>query len=100
MVRNTAEIVVHVSEAIHRSLWTGCRGRIRHGRQRVVVEFHDLDIRGTEGDRQQGLLNGYPGGIVDRVVELSNGEYEVHNIGVNWPHHIFVNKDFRVVGAD
>jgi hypothetical protein len=42
----------------------------------------------------------YPGGVVDRVVKLSNGEYEVHDIGVNWPHHIFVNKSFEVVGAD
>jgi hypothetical protein len=41
-----------------------------------------------------------PGGIVDRVVKLSNGEYEVHNIGVNWPHHIFVNRGFKVIGAD
>jgi hypothetical protein len=24
---------------------------------------------------------------------------EVHNIGVNWPHHLFVNHDFKVVGA-
>ncbi len=32
--------------------------------------------------------------------QASNGEYEVHNIGVNWPHHIFVNQDFKVVGAD
>ena len=38
--------------------------------------------------------------FVDRVVQLSNGEYEVHYIGVNWPHHIFVNQDFKVVGAD
>jgi hypothetical protein len=35
-----------------------------------------------------------------RVVELGNGDYEVHNIGVNWPHHIFVNQDFQVIGAD
>jgi hypothetical protein len=41
-----------------------------------------------------------PGGVVDRVVKLSTGEYEVHNIGVNWPHHIFVNQNFKVVGAD
>jgi Domain of unknown function (DUF5666) len=38
--------------------------------------------------------------VVDRVVLLSNGEYEVHYIGVNWPHHIFVNQTFTVVGAD
>jgi hypothetical protein len=42
----------------------------------------------------------YPGGIVDRVVKLSNGQYEVHYIGVNWPHHIFVNQDFKVIGAN
>jgi hypothetical protein len=48
----------------------------------------------------QAALAAYSGGIVDRVVELSNGEYEVHNIGVNWPHHIFVNQNFKVVGAD
>jgi hypothetical protein len=39
-----------------------------------------------------------PGGIADRVVRLDDGEYEVHNISVNWPHHVFVNKDFKVVG--
>jgi membrane-bound inhibitor of C-type lysozyme len=48
----------------------------------------------------KAALAAYPGGIVDRVVKLSNGEYEVHNIGVNWPHHIFVNHDFKVVGAN
>jgi hypothetical protein len=48
----------------------------------------------------EAALAAYPGGIVDRVVKLSNGEYEVHNIGVNWPHHIFVDQSFKVVGAD
>jgi hypothetical protein len=48
----------------------------------------------------EAALAAYPGGIVDRVVKLSNGEYEVHTIGVNWPHHIFVNQDFKVVGAE
>ena len=48
----------------------------------------------------EAALKAYPGGIVDRVVKLSNGEYEVHNIGVNWPHHIFVNQDFKVIGAE
>ncbi len=33
----------------------------------------------------------FPGGIVDRVVELSAGNYEVHNISILWPHHVFVN---------
>lgn len=41
-----------------------------------------------------------PGGIDDRVVQLADGEYEVHNISVNWPHHVFVSKDFEVVGYE
>lgn len=57
-------------------------------------------VSGTEANKAtEAALADYPGGIVDRVVELSNGEYEVHNIGVNWPHHIFVTQDFKVVGA-
>jgi Domain of unknown function (DUF5666) len=48
----------------------------------------------------KAALGSYAGGIVDRVVRLSNGEYEVHNIGVNWPHHIFVTSNFKVVGAN
>jgi hypothetical protein len=54
----------------------------------------------TANTATKAALAAYPGGIVDRVVKLSNGEYEVHNIGVDWPHHIFVNQDFKVVGAD
>jgi hypothetical protein len=54
----------------------------------------------TANSATEAALAVYPGGVVDRVVKLSNGEYEVHNIGVNWPHHIFVNQDFTVVGAD
>jgi hypothetical protein len=48
----------------------------------------------------EAALAAYPGGVVDRVVKLSNGEYEVHNIGVNWPHHVFVSQSFKVVGAN
>ncbi|HWB22083.1 MAG TPA: hypothetical protein VG652_04285 [Gaiellaceae bacterium] len=54
----------------------------------------------TANNATEAALTAYPGGIVDRVVKLSNGEYEVHNIGVSWPHHVFVNQDFKVVGAD
>jgi hypothetical protein len=58
-------------------------------------------VGGTTANKAtKAALAAYPGGIVDRVVKLSNGEYEVHNIGVNWPHHIFVNKSFKVVGAN
>jgi hypothetical protein len=58
-------------------------------------------VSGTEANQAtKAALAAYPGGIVDRVVRLSNGEYEVHNIGVNRPHHIFVNQNFTVVGAN
>jgi hypothetical protein len=58
-------------------------------------------VGGTTANKAtQAALAAYPGGVVDRVVKLSNGEYEVHNIGVNWPHHIFVSKSFKVLGAD
>ena len=58
-------------------------------------------VSGTTASKAtKAALAAYPGGVVDRVVNLSNGEYEVHNIGVNWPHHIFVNQSFKVIGAD
>jgi len=56
---------------------------------------------GTTADKAaEAALAVYPGGVIDRVVELGNGDYEVHNIGVNWPHHVFVNADFQVIGAN
>jgi hypothetical protein len=36
---------------IQRSLWTGLRGSVRHGRQCVQVDLHDDDISRSEGDR-------------------------------------------------
>jgi hypothetical protein len=54
----------------------------------------------TANQATEAALAAYPGGVVDRVVQLSNGEYEVHNIGVNWPHHVFVSQSFTVLGAD
>jgi len=58
-------------------------------------------ISGTAANEAtEAALAAYPGGIVDRVVKLSDGEYNVHYIGVNWPHHVFVNQDFTVVGAE
>jgi hypothetical protein len=58
-------------------------------------------VNGTAANKAtEAALAAYPGGVVDRVVQLGNSEYEVHNIGVNWPHHIFINQDFKVVGAE
>jgi hypothetical protein len=58
-------------------------------------------VSGTTANKAtEAALAAYPGGVVDRVVQLSTGQYEVHYIGVNWPHHIFVNQDFTVAGAN
>jgi hypothetical protein len=54
----------------------------------------------TANQATEVALAAYPGGIVDRVVKLADGDYEVHYIGVNWPHHVFVSSTFTVVGAD
>jgi hypothetical protein len=47
---------------IQRSVWTGLRGSVRHGRQRVDVELHNDDISGSEGYRQRGVLYDIPEG--------------------------------------
>ncbi len=58
-------------------------------------------ITGTAANKAKAAaLTAFPGGTVNRVVLLSNGEYNVHMIGVNWPHHVFVSKSFTVVGAE
>jgi membrane-bound inhibitor of C-type lysozyme len=58
-------------------------------------------VSGTTATKAtEAALAAYPGGIADRVVAIGNGDYEVHYIGVNWPHHIFVNSNFQVIGAN
>jgi hypothetical protein len=58
-------------------------------------------VNGTTADKATAAAQAVvPGGIVDRVVQLSDGEYEVHNISINWPHHVFVSKDFKVLGYE
>jgi hypothetical protein len=58
-------------------------------------------VTGTAANKAKAAaVAAYPGGTVNRVVLLSNGDYNVHVIGVNWPHHVFVNKDFKVIGAE
>lgn len=58
-------------------------------------------ITGTAANKAKAAaVAAYPGGIVDRVALLSDGEYNVHIIGVNWPHHVFVSKTFKVLGAE
>jgi hypothetical protein len=57
-------------------------------------------VTGTAAEKAKAAaLAAYPGGTVNRVVLLSDGQYNVHVIGVNWPHHVFVSSTFTVVGA-
>jgi hypothetical protein len=58
-------------------------------------------VTGAAAERAKAAaMAAYPGGTVNRVVLLSNGQYNVHVIAVNWPHHVFVNKEFKVMGAE
>jgi hypothetical protein len=58
-------------------------------------------VSGTAATKAtEAALSSYAGGVVDRVVHLSSGEYEAHCIGVNWPHHVFLTSDYKVVGAN
>jgi hypothetical protein len=58
-------------------------------------------ITGTAAkEAKAAARTAYRCGTVNRVVKLTNGEYNVHIIGVNWPHHVFVSKTFKVVGAE
>jgi hypothetical protein len=58
-------------------------------------------VTGTAAEKAKAAaLAVYPGGTVNRVVQLSNGEYNVHMIAVNWPHHVFVDKEFKFTGAE
>ncbi|MEA2371713.1 MAG: hypothetical protein QOH12_2107 [Solirubrobacteraceae bacterium] len=58
-------------------------------------------VTGTAANKAKAAaMAAYPGATVNRVVLLANGEYSVHMIGVNWPHHVFVSRSFKVVGAE
>ncbi|MDX6376630.1 MAG: hypothetical protein QOE98_933 [Gaiellaceae bacterium] len=57
-------------------------------------------ITGAAADEAQAVaVAQYPGGTVNRVLQLSDGSYAVHLIKISWPHHVFVSKDFQVTGA-
>jgi hypothetical protein len=65
------------------------------------VEGEGTIVNGTVAYKaiEAALASAFPHGIINRVVKVSNGVYECHNITVNWPHHIFVTRNFKVVGA-
>jgi hypothetical protein len=57
-------------------------------------------ITGAAADKAKAVaVAKYPGGIVNRVLKLSDGSYAVHRIQTPAPHHIFVSKDFKVTGT-
>ena len=57
-------------------------------------------ITGAAADKAKAAaVAKYPGGTVNRVLKLSDGSYAVHKIKISWPHHVFVNKNFKVTGA-
>ena len=57
-------------------------------------------ITGTTADKAMAVaLAKYPGGTVNRVLQLSDGTYAVHMIKISWPHHVFVSTTFQVTGA-
>jgi hypothetical protein len=57
-------------------------------------------ITGAVADKAKAVaLAKYPGGTVNRVLQLSDGSYAVHMIKISWPHHVFVNTSFTVTGA-
>jgi hypothetical protein len=57
-------------------------------------------ITGAAADKaKSAAVAKYPGGTVNRVLQLSDGSYAVHRIRTSAPHHIFVSKGFKVTGT-
>ncbi|MDX6544704.1 MAG: hypothetical protein QOJ31_2037 [Gaiellales bacterium] len=57
-------------------------------------------ITGSAADQAKAVaLAKYPGGTVNRVLQLSDGSYAVHMIKISFPHHVFVSTSFQVTGA-
>jgi hypothetical protein len=57
-------------------------------------------VTGAAADKAKAAaVAKFPGGTVNRVLQLSDGSYAVHIIGTSGPHHVFVGKDFKVTGA-
>ena len=57
-------------------------------------------ITGAAADKAEAVaVAKYPGGTVNRVLQLSDGSYAVHMIKISWPHHVFVSSSFQVMGA-
>jgi hypothetical protein len=106
-----SRVIVQPRVTMPKPSWVGTVVPFTHGAQSASKQAGQIPAAYKQGagtivsataasKATRAALAVYPGGIVDRVVKLSDGEYEVHYIGVNWPHHIFVNQNFKVVGAN
>jgi hypothetical protein len=69
-------------------------GMVAFGAAYAMAEDDRSGARSPPSDGEQSARS-----IACPVVKLSNGEFECHEITVNWPHHIFVSSDFKAVGA-
>jgi hypothetical protein len=57
-------------------------------------------VSGPEADKAtEAALAAFTGGIVNRVTRQSDTVYDVHNAAVSWPHNIFIDQDFKYLGA-
>jgi hypothetical protein len=106
-----AKVIVQPPSSGSRPSWAGKVVPFQSGAQSASKQAGQIPANYTQGSgtivsgtaankATEAALAVYAGGVVDRVVQLTGGEYEVHYIGVNWPHHIFVNQNFKVVGAN
>ena len=56
-------------------------------------------VTGAAADKAKAAaVAKYPGGVVNRVLKLSDGSYAVHRIGTSGQHHIFISQDVKVTG--
>jgi hypothetical protein len=89
----------------------GCRpGRVRPGAQFASKDVGQIPASTVLGSGRSSMARPRPPrpkvhwrptqAESSTVVKLSNGQYEVHTIGVSWPHHIYVGHDPKVIGAD
>src|ERR1035438_632740 len=92
--------------------WTGFRHLGRHNRGRTarhaVRAGAALNGPIVTGSAAKACMPGCAAisrndrpGLADHSPRgRAHGEYEVYYICVNWPHHVFVNQNFKVIGAN
>ena len=97
---------------IQRAVWTGGRRIIRHRRPRVGVGFTLSTSAGqtvtvkepASTTYQRGTSSASAGAITKGesvlVLGTTNGTTITAGQVTVWPHHIFVNQSFKVIGAN